>query len=235
MQKVNQIVILNGGIGSRVKSIAKNLPKCLIKFGSKSFLFFQLRLIKEKGIKNVVICCGYKSNFIIKELKKEYITNLGLKISVSTEKRRLGTGGAILNANRYLHDNFFITYGDSWLDINYKKIAYELVNSNYSCIMTVIKGSLIKNHMSNIALERNKIIAYNKKNNIKKKFKFIDYGLLVMKKDNLIHFKNKKNFDLSVIINYLINNNSIKVHKVNKKFYHIGSLEGIQEIKKILV
>ena len=56
-----------------------------------------------------------------------------------------------------------------------------------------------------------------------------------MKKDNLLHFKNKKNFDLSVIINYLINNNSIKVHKVNKKFYHIGSLDGIQEIKKILV
>jgi NDP-sugar pyrophosphorylase family protein len=234
MQKVNQIVILNGGIGSRVKSIAKNLPKCLIKFGSKPFLFFQLRLIKKKGIKNVVICCGYKSNFIIKELKKKYITNLGLKISVSTEKRRLGTGGAILNANRYLHDIFFITYGDSWLDINYKKVANELVNSKYSCIMTVINGSLIKNHMSNIALERNKIIAY-KKNNIKKKFKFIDYGLLVMKKDNLCYFKNKKIFDLSVMINYLINNNSIKVHKVNKKFYHIGSLDGIQEIKKILV
>lgn len=234
MQKVNQIVILNGGIGSRVKSIAKNLPKCLIKFGSKPFLFFQLRLIKKKGIKNVVICCGYKSNFIIKELKKKYITNLGLKISVSTEKRRLGTGGAILNANRYLHDIFFITYGDSWLDINYKKVANELVNSKYSCIMTVINGSLIKNHMSNIALERNKIIAY-KKNNIKKKFKFIDYGLLVMKKANLCYFKNKKIFDLSVMINYLINNNSIKVHKVNKKFYHIGSLDGIQEIKKILV
>lgn len=235
MQKVNQIVILNGGIGSRVKSIAKNLPKCLIKFGSKPFLFFQLQLIKEKGIKNIVICCGYKSNFIIKELKKKYITNLGLKISVSIEKRRLGTGGAILNAKKYLHDNFFITYGDSWLDINYKKIANELVNSKYCCIMTVIKSSLIKNHMSNVALEGNKIVAYNKKNNIKKKFKFIDYGLLVMKKDNLIYFKNKKNFDLSMIINYLINNNSIKIHKVKKKFYHIGSLDGIEEIKKILV
>jgi len=234
MQKVNQIVILNGGIGSRVKSIVKNLPKCLIKFGSKSFLFFQLRLIKEKGIKNVVICCGYKSSFIIKELKKEYITNLGLKISVSIEKRRLGTGGAIINAYRYLHDNFFITYGDSWLDINYKKIGNKLVNSKYSCLMTVINGSLIKNHMCNIAIEKNKIVAYNKKNNMDKKFKFIDYGLLVLKKNNLLHFKNKKNFDLSAIINYLINNNSIKIHKVNKKFYHIGSLDGIQEIKKVL-
>jgi N-acetyl-alpha-D-muramate 1-phosphate uridylyltransferase len=235
MQKINQIVILNGGIGSRVKSIAKNLPKCLIEFRSKSFLFFQLRLIKEKGIKDVVICCGYKSNFIINELKKKYIKNLGLKISVSIEKRKLGTGGAILNANKYLHDHFFITYGDSWLDINYKKIANELINSKYSCIMTVIKSSLIKNHKSNIALERNKIVAYNKNNSGNKIFRFIDYGLLVMKKKKLLHFKNKKKFDLSLIISYLINNNDIKIYKVNKKFYHIGSLRGIQEIKKILV
>lgn len=233
MQKVNQIVILNGGIGSRVKSVSKNLPKCLITFGSKSFLHFQLELIKKKGIKNVVICCGYKSKFIIKELKKISIKNLGLSIKVSVEKKKLGTGAAITNASKYLHNHFFVTYGDSWLDINYKKLGDKLLISKNHCIMTVIKNSFIKNHKPNIFIKKSKILSY-KKNTDNKNFKFIDYGLIAMKKESLLNFLDKKKFDLGIIIDYLIKNNKIGSCKVNKKFHHIGSLEGIEEIKKVL-
>ena len=56
---VNQIVILNGGKGSRVKSIASGKPKCLIDINNKPFLYRQLKLIKKNNVKNVVICCGF--------------------------------------------------------------------------------------------------------------------------------------------------------------------------------
>jgi NDP-sugar pyrophosphorylase family protein len=232
MQNIDQMVILNGGFGKRVKSLTKGAPKCLIKFASNSFLFLQLQLIKKKGIKNVVICCGYKSNSIIKELKKNNIKKLGLKISVSIEKRKLGTGGAIINANKYLQNNFFIIYGDSWLDINYRKIGKKFISSNKKNIMTVIKSSLIKNHKPNIFLKNNKIIYYQKNSN-NKNFKYIDYGLMALRKDALQHFLNKKKFDLNLIIKYLIKHEDIEAYKVKEKFYHIGSLEGIKEIKKI--
>jgi NDP-sugar pyrophosphorylase family protein len=233
MQKINQIVILNGGVGSRVKSVSKNLPKCLIKFGSKSFLHFQLELIKKKGVKNIVICCGYKSKFIIKELKKTSIKNLGLNITVSVEKKKLGTGGALINAAKYLNSHFFVTYGDSWLDINYKKLGNKLLISKKECIMTVIKNSFIKNHKSNIFINKSKILSY-KKNADNKNFKFIDYGLLVMKKESLNKFLDKKKFDLSIVIDHLIKSNKIGACKISKKFYHIGSLEGIEEIRSLL-
>jgi N-acetyl-alpha-D-muramate 1-phosphate uridylyltransferase len=232
MQNIDQIVILNGGFGRRVKSLSKRVPKCLIKFASKSFLFLQLQLIKKKGIKNIVICCGYKSNSIIKELKKKYIKKLGLKISVSVERKKLGTGGAIINANKYLHNNFFIIYGDSWLDINYRKIGKKFISSNKKCIMTVIKSSLVKNHKPNIFLKNNEIYNYQKNSN-NKNFKYIDYGLIALKKDVLQYFLNKKKFDLNLIIKYLIKYQDIEAYKVKNKFYHIGSLEGIKEIKKM--
>ena len=232
MQNIDQIVILNGGFGRRVKSLSKGVPKCLIKFASKSFLFLQLQLIKKKGIKNIVICCGYKSNSIIKELKKKYIKKLGLKISVSVERKKLGTGGAIINANKYLHNNFFIIYGDSWLDINYRKIGKKFISSNKKCIMTVIKSSLVKNHKPNIFLKNNEIYNYQKNSN-NKNFKYIDYGLIALRKDVLQYFSNKKKFDLNLIIKYLIKYQDIEAYKIKKKFYHIGSLEGIKEIRKI--
>ena len=98
--------------------------------------------------------------------------------------------------------------------------------------MTVIKSSLIKNHKPNILLKNNKIIYYQKNSN-NKNFKYIDYGLMALRKDVLRYFLNKKKFDLNLIIKYLIKHEDIEAYKVKKKFYHIGSPEGIKEIKKI--
>jgi len=98
--------------------------------------------------------------------------------------------------------------------------------------MTVIKSSLIKNHKPNIFLKNNKIIYYQKNSN-NKNFKYIDYGLMALRKDALQYFLNKKKFDLNLIIKYLIKHKDIDAYVVKKKFYHIGSLEGIKEIKKI--
>ena len=55
MKKIKQLILLNGGYGSRVKSISKNLPKCLIEFDNKSFLIRQINLFIRKGIKEIII------------------------------------------------------------------------------------------------------------------------------------------------------------------------------------
>ena len=99
--------------------------------------------------------------------------------------------------------------------------------------MTVIKSSLVKNHKTNIFLKNHKIYNYQKNSN-NKNFKYIDYGLIALRKDVLQYFLNKKKFDLNLIIKYLIKYQDIEAYKVKKKFYHIGSLEGIEEIRKML-
>ena len=79
-KKINQLVLLNGGFGTRVKSISKKKPKCLIKFKKKSFLYWQLNMFKKNGIKEVIICTGYKNKYIVKELKYLNIKNINIKI-----------------------------------------------------------------------------------------------------------------------------------------------------------
>ena len=232
---VNQIVILNGGKGSRVKSIASGKPKCLIDINNKPFLYRQLKLIKKNNVKNVVICCAYKSEMIINEIEKKYIKDLKLNIKISTEKKTLGTGGAILNAYKYLEDNFFIIYGDSWLKVNFNKVAKKFIDSKKNGLMTLIKSSLVKNHKPNVKIEKNTIIAY-KKNSIIKDFKFIDYGLIILKKNVLLSFKKNlktNKFDLNRIIKNLIINNNLSNYNVDNQFYTIGTPKDIKAIKKI--
>ena len=225
-KKINQILLLNGGLGKRVRSISKNKPKCLIKFNQKSFLFWQLKFFKANGIKKVIICAGYKSQFILKELKKIKINNL--KINVVVENFPLGTGGAIKNCHNYLDDFFFVTYGDSWLNLKFKNIKNKFYRQKKKNMLCIISKNKIKNHKPNILFQKNKIQKY-KKNNIL--FNYIDYGLMLLSKKDIKQISKKK-FDLSVLIKKLIQSNLISVYKVRKKFYEIGSLQGIKNFKR---
>ena len=225
MPKINQIVILNGGYGSRVRSISGNLPKCLIKIGGTPFLLHQLDLIKKAKIKNVVLCLGYKSEYVINFLKKNY---KGLNIRFVVEKKKLGTGGALINSLKYLKKNFFLTYGDSWLNINYYNLQKFFFSKNKSLI-TVVPSKIIKDHAANIYIKRGIVKDYNKKK-INRNYKYIDYGLMIFKKKLFLNSKIKK-IDLSFFISNFIKENLIDYKIVYKKFYQIGDLKGIKELK----
>ena len=135
--QIDQLVLLNGGFGKRVKSISKQKPKCLIKFKKKSFLYWQLNMFRENGIKEVIICVGYKNQFISQEIKKLNIDNL--KIKIIKENYPLGTGGAIKNCKKYLKNFFYVTYGDSWLNLRFSNLKKKFINSKSKNIITVIE------------------------------------------------------------------------------------------------
>ena len=229
MKKIKQLILLNGGYGSRVKSISKNLPKSLIEFDKKSFLIRQINLFIRKGIKEIIICAGYKGKFIIDELKKYKFKNV--KIKVIVEPRKLGTGGAILNVFKQLNQNFFVTYGDSWLDIDYKKIESFFLTDKKKSVLTIVDKKLVPEHKANILLKNKKIIFYGKDSTIN--FTHVDYGLMILKKNIFINIK-KKIFDLNLIFNNLIEQNQVKYLCVKKRFYEIGSIKGIKRFKKII-
>ena len=114
-----QCVILNGGLGKRMFPLTNNLPKCMIEVNGIPFINYQLRLLSEKGIKDIVLCVGYLNNIIKEYVKDGSIFNLKVDY-VEDGDILLGTGGAIkkaYNLNK-LHDNFFVMYGDSFLPIS---------------------------------------------------------------------------------------------------------------------
>ena len=114
------IVILTGGLGTRLFPKTKKIPKSLVKINSKPFLFYQLKLLEKKKFKKIIICTGYKSNLIKNYLKKN---NFNLDIIISNDgKKQLGTGGAIKKTLNELDEKFFVIFGDSYLDLNYINI-----------------------------------------------------------------------------------------------------------------
>ncbi len=63
-----QVVILAGGMGTRMKPVAGNLPKALVPVAGRPFIDHQLELLRKNNIKNVLLCIGYQGNMIEKHV-----------------------------------------------------------------------------------------------------------------------------------------------------------------------
>ncbi|SHH26893.1 HAD-IIIA family hydrolase [Thermosipho atlanticus] len=114
---IKQAVILAGGLGTRLRSIVKDVPKPMAKIGKRPFLEYQIYLLKKVGITNILILIGYKGS-IIKDYFKDG-REFGISITYSEEKEPLGTGGAVISAWDKLEDEFLILNGDTFFDIEY--------------------------------------------------------------------------------------------------------------------
>ena len=117
---IDTAVILAGGRARRLKKITKDIPKSLVKFYNKPFLYYQLKLLKKNKIKNVIICTGHYSDQI-----EKYIKTLKFQMNILISRdgnKPLGTGGALSKVTRKLKKSFFLIYGDYYLPTNFQKI-----------------------------------------------------------------------------------------------------------------
>jgi mannose-1-phosphate guanylyltransferase len=116
-----QAVILAGGFGKRLKPLTDNIPKPMIRVGGVSILERQLAHLKRQGIRDFVICVGYKKEAIVDYFRDG--RDFGVRIKYSIETNPLGTGGALRNASNLIHDNEFVfAYGDILTDLDIGKL-----------------------------------------------------------------------------------------------------------------
>ncbi len=219
-----EAIILSGGKGTRIKQYTKKIPKCLIKFNRKPFLYYQLRYLKNNGIDKVIISTGYYAEQI-----KSYLENknfIDIKI-INDGLKPLGTGGAVLKSLDYLKDKFFIIYGDSYFNFDIKKLKKQ----EGLATMAVFENKNYYDKSNVIFRKKNKIIYSKKKLNTN--FNFIDYGATYLNKKVFDNIKNKK-FDLSELYEKISKKNMLNGYIVKKRFYEIGSYSGIKDFKQYI-
>ncbi|GAH77332.1 unnamed protein product, partial [marine sediment metagenome] len=110
-------VILVGGLGTRLRASLTDKPKSMAPILGKPFLGYQIEQLKKYGIKDIVLCVAYLADQI-KDYFKDGV-EFNVNIQYASEKKLLGTGGALKNAEPYLDKGTFLALnGDSYLKIN---------------------------------------------------------------------------------------------------------------------
>lgn len=118
-----QVVILAGGMGTRLRSVTGNLPKPLVKVNGRPLLDYHLAHIARAGIHDVLILAGYGADKI-----EEFCgdgSKWGLNLRTISEASAAGTAGAVLQALDYLQSRFLVLYGDTVFDFDIARmVAY---------------------------------------------------------------------------------------------------------------
>lgn len=153
-----QVVILAGGLGTRISEESHLKPKPMIEIGNRPILWHVMKIYAAHGITDFVICCGYRGYMI-----KEYFANYVLHSSDVTIDARTGqityhnsvaepwrvslidtgddtqTGGRLKRVAPYLEDRFCLTYGDGLADIDIRaELDFHAAHGREATISAVV-------------------------------------------------------------------------------------------------
>ena len=222
-----QMVILCGGLATRLGDLAKDIPKSMIDIDGKPFLEYQIENLKNHLIKDIVLCVGHLSDRI-----KDYFgdgSNFGVNIQYSYDgDKLLGPIGAIKNAESMLEKEFFIMYGDSYLSVEFQKAFSFFKEKNKLGLMVVYKNR-DKYDKSNLTVENNMITSYGNTDAI-----YIDYGTSILRKKSLEIVPKNTVYTTSQFFSELIKKNELLAYIEDKRFYHIGNPEALKEFKNYI-
>ena len=139
-------VILAGGYGTRLYEETKNIPKPMVKIGSKPILWHIMKIYSYYGVNEFIICCGYKKNIIKKyfedfQTKKKNKKKENWKIRLIDTGKNTLTGGRLKRIEKFILKEkfFFFTYGDGVSNINIKKLINFHLKHNKLATVTAVK------------------------------------------------------------------------------------------------
>lgn len=103
--KTNKVVLMVGGLGTRLRPLTEHLPKPMLKVGDKPILETIILNFKKYGFINIILSVSYKSEIIENYFKDG--AKLGVNIEYIHEDKRMGTAGALSLIRDKLSESFF--------------------------------------------------------------------------------------------------------------------------------
>jgi len=115
-----KVILLAGGLGTRLSEYTKTIPKPMIKIGGKPMLLHIMKQYAKYGYKDFYIALGYRGEVIKKFFNKKFFDwNINL---IETGKNTM-TGGRLKRIKKFIgNETFMMTYGDGLSNVNLKKL-----------------------------------------------------------------------------------------------------------------
>jgi len=176
-----EVIILAGGLGTRLQSVVKDVPKCMAPVAGHPFLFHLLNWLSSYEIDRVILSVGH-----LREVIFEWVEiNKGLfpfQIDYAIEQEPLGTGGGIRQAMKQVKaEHVLIVNGDTFFDINLNELLTEHL-TNDAVLSIALKPMQHFDRYGNVIIHHNMVTAFQEKQYCKSGF--INGGLYILNTDN---------------------------------------------------
>lgn len=221
-----KVAILCGGMGSRLGEITKDRPKSLVEVAGEPFLAHQLRLLRLAGLRRVVLLCGHKGAMIWNAFGAGAEYGVDLEYSFD-DAQPLGTGGAIVQALPLLGEAFYVLYGDSYLQIDYRSVG--LLMEQKDCLGVVTVNS---SNYGNIMLDAEGEWVLDYQKGCMPALPFIDIGWQAFRAEAFSDMAGA--FDLGHLQRSLAGKLELAAYHCQQDFYEIGTPFGLSQLNDLL-
>lgn len=226
------VAVLTGGLGTRLRSLTGDVvPKVMAPVLGRPFIDYKLAGLSAAGVERVVLLVAHRGEQIKARVGDG--DRYGLQVSyVEDGPARRGTGGALRHALDALDDAFWVTYGDTLLEVPMREAEAAFVASSVEGLMTVLHNR-DEYEPSNVRVENGLVVDYAKDPR-PPRAEYIDYGMLAFRREAFVAWPDGEAFDLGVVLEALIARRSMLAFEVMERFHDIGTVEALRETEGFL-
>lgn len=216
-------VIFAAGLGTRMRPLTFEKPKCLLEICHCPILFWQLELLRKHNINSVIITTHYLANQVVDFVNEYILMKNDMKIQVVYEPELLGSGGSLKNIQKKLElENFFVTLnGDNLTNVDFTEMI-ELHTRSNKIVTCGIFESNRPQECGIVTLEDEIITSFEEKPQLPKS-NLANAGIYVMNREIFEYFPENKKFSLErVVFPNLIG--KMKGYRMNSYIRDIGNI-----------
>lgn len=214
--------------------MTERLPKLLLAVAGRPFVDHQLEWMEAQGVDDVVYCIGHLGR-LVRQHFLDRPTRLARIRFVDEGDELRGTAGALRLAldEGVLADRFLVLYGDSYLDVDLSRVWEVFLRSSGPALMTVFRNRG-RWDRSNVLFRDGRVVRYDKTavDPSGEGMEHIDYGLLAFQREVIESMvPTDVRYDLAEVQRRLSERGELAGFEATRRFYEIGSPDGLAELE----
>jgi NDP-sugar pyrophosphorylase family protein len=216
-------VVLAGGLGTRLRQLAPDVPKPMITVCGRPFIEWVVRHLRRQGVRQVVLATGFRSDVVERYFAKEPVP--GVRIACVAEPSALGTGGGFLHAARQCGERpeiWVVSNGDSLVLTDFTGPVRLLGDSGAQGVLVGVTVPDASRYGTLSFDGRKRLTSFAEK---KAGAGVINAGLYLLKPSLLAEFPPGRplSFEHEVFAHWLARGLDLRVHVTQAPFFDMGT------------
>lgn len=222
--KPNKVILMVGGLGTRLRPLTDETPKPMLKVGNKPILHTIIEKFASYGFSNITLCVNYKSEVI-----KNYFqdgSKFGVNIEYIHEKKRMGTAGALSLLMNKPEEPFFVMNGDLLTNVNFEHLL-DYHEQNNSVATMCVREYDFQVPYGVVSIDNSKIVSIDEKpvHNF-----FVSAGIYILSPELLNEIPNNKFYDMPTLFESMIaKSKNVLSFPIREYWLDIGRIEEFEK------
>ena len=225
--KSNRVVLMVGGLGTRLRPLTEHTPKPMLQVGNKPILETIINNFKRYGFVNIILSVNYKADMV-----EEYFgdgSRFGVNIEYVYENKRMGTAGALSLMRDRLDEPFFVMNGDLLTNVNFEHFLSFHIENN-SCATMAVREYEHQIPFGVVSQNEGKIASIVEK---PKERYYVNAGIYILNPEVLTHIPDDTFYDMPTLFCDLLEGGKEPISfPIHEYWLDIGQLHQLQQARE---